>query len=121
MDKVQLSVGKETCASDTAKDIAGLTFHTWVFFGDGTFAFSGAFSLIDNKNIQVRVLAEVMSGKESGGAAADNDNIIIFSPFAGLDCRHVFSSCGTVFYFQWDVTDTSEHPKKKPCLLRQGF
>ena len=52
------------------------------------------------------MLAQVMSGKESGRTTADNDNIIIFFLYAGLDCTHVFSSCGTVFYYQWGETDT---------------
>jgi hypothetical protein len=88
-----------------------------VFFGDGAFAFSGTFSLIDNKNIQVRVFAQVMSGKESGGTAADNDNIIIFFLYAGLDCRHVFSSCGTVLFFPMGFKPTpSERQKKSPVF-----
>jgi hypothetical protein len=99
MDEVQLTVREKTSASDTAQDIAGLTFHTFVIFSDRTFAFQGTFSFIDNKNIQVRVLAQVMSSKESGGTAADNYNIVIFFLYAGLDYRHVFSLCGKVFYY----------------------
>ena len=106
MDEVQFTVREQTCASDTAQDIAGLTFHTFVVFSDRAFAFQGTFSFIDSKNFQIRVLAQVMSGKESGRTTADNDNIIIFFLYAGLDCTHVFSSCGMVFYYQWGETDT---------------